>query len=152
MPALFDLSTNDPAGLSCGSPDSGRGHDIINGHHIKTEADTADNRGVGMTDEQRIELVLLQYRTATHPEVRHYDQEVVEDHLAYLMAHGLLERRYGKANRKGARTSSTALSPEGQKRLDELKALVERAATIAPAPAAAQAPPARATKSRRARQ
>jgi hypothetical protein len=39
------------------------------------------------------------------------------------MAHGLIERRYVKAGRKGMASSSTALSESGQKRLDELKAL-----------------------------
>ena len=78
-----------------------------------------------MTDEQHIELVLLEYRTATHPEIRRYDAEVVEDHLAYLMAHGLLERRHGKPGRHGTPSSTTVLSPEGQKRLGELKQLRE---------------------------
>ncbi len=74
-----------------------------------------------MTDEQRIELILLQYRTTSRPEIRQYDAEVVEDHLAYLIAQGLLERQFGKADRRGARPSKMILSETGQKRLESLK-------------------------------
>jgi hypothetical protein len=76
-----------------------------------------------MTDEQRIELVLLEHRTASHSAIRQYDPEVVEDQMAYLIAQGLLERRHGKATRKGTPPSTIVLSPTGQKRLDALKQL-----------------------------
>ena len=76
-----------------------------------------------MTVEQRIELILLEYRTAARPEIRQYDAEVVDDHFAYLIAQGLLERRHGKQDRKGTRSSSIILSPTGQKRLEDLKQL-----------------------------
>jgi hypothetical protein len=76
-----------------------------------------------MTDEQRLELVLLEYRTASRPEIRHYDPEVVEDHFAYLIAQGLLERKHGKPQRFGTAPVKTVLSATGQQRLDTLKEL-----------------------------
>ena len=80
-----------------------------------------------MTEEQRIELVLLEYRTASRPEIRQVDADIVEDHFAYLIAQGLLERRYGKAGKKGARTSTLVRSETGERRLSELKQLAEGA-------------------------
>jgi hypothetical protein len=74
-----------------------------------------------MTVEQQIDLVLLQYRSANHPGVRQYDREVVDDRLAYLMANGLIERRYGKSIRNHPAPSTIALSPAGKQRREELQ-------------------------------